>query len=68
VTTFLTIYVDDITEERLRRAAQETGRSPEDLAAAAVENYVSEWARRRSRPNDDGLDFMPTRGPQPEWG
>lgn len=38
--TQLTIYVSDRTEAALRRASIGEGRTPEDLAASAVENYM----------------------------
>lgn len=46
MSTQLVIYVDSATEERLRAASAQHGRSPEDLAASAVENYMADVARR----------------------
>lgn len=69
------VYVDQRTEDLLRRAAEATGQAPEALAALAVENYMADW-ERRNRPSfgvrkDISGDYdgsIPERRPPPEWG
>lgn len=65
------IYVDERTEALLRRASEVTGRTPEGLAASAVENYLADWDRRNSPSfgvRKDSGGSIPERRPPPERG
>ncbi|MFK0338744.1 hypothetical protein ACIQT7_15865 [Agrobacterium deltaense] len=45
--TSLTIYIDETTEARLRRASEEMGRDVHELAECAVSEAVLEYFRGR---------------------
>jgi hypothetical protein len=53
MSAILRVYVDDRTLSQLRRVSEETGRTVEDLAEAAI----SEAALRSERPRDLSADL-----------
>jgi len=70
------ITIDEKAWHRLRRASQETGRSPDALAEAAVEEAALRWEQSQpgsrlsdfnewGRAPDPGLAFL--RAATPEW-
>jgi hypothetical protein len=47
----LSVYLDGVTATRLRKTAEETGRSMEDLAECAVsESLLYSWRHRKDDP------------------
>ena len=49
----MNVYPSPDAVARLKRAAEETGRTVEDLATSAIEEVARDWARARNFPGED---------------